>query len=145
MSKHYLLLFCIFMISCNSVHKQDMSLNVIKKDTLINYSINGISAEGTEAKAIYRDKKIYKCIVSIYAETGKAIINYLFGLDSINVSEEKYSYSKSIENVKSKKDIQLDYKINYIIDYNGNIINTPISKRTDIFQELKKTIPFKLK
>ena len=45
--------------------------DVIKKDTIITYNIDGISSEGTEAKVIYKKQKIYESEINVYERRAK--------------------------------------------------------------------------
>lgn len=139
-------------VSCNFKNKQERKKinnnsqhNTIVKDTLITYDIEGISAEGAECIASYRNGKVVKCSTNVYGETGQATIVYQFESNRIKVSETKYSYRKELENLKFDEDMRLDYKKSYLIDFKGNIIGQPIQVRTDIFQEIETTVRFELK
>lgn len=138
-------------ISCNqNQEKQTKDFNLelrnssIPKDTLITYNINKISTEGAEAKVNYKNGRIIKSVTNIYAETWQASIYYKFLKDKIEVIESKYLYNTEIKNVKSLDDMQLDYKITYFIDFNGNLLEKKNIKRLDIFNEFKEVVPFKL-
>lgn len=109
------------------------------------YDIDGISAEGAEAEVSYRDGKISQSITHIYGETGRASIAYHFEKDKIKVLEKMYSYKTAIDEVKSDKDMVLDYEISYFIDYNGKVIGKENPDRFDIFTEFKEAVPFEIK
>ncbi|MDR2123173.1 MAG: hypothetical protein LBP34_08620 [Flavobacteriaceae bacterium] len=148
----YIIIFCLSFASCNFAQKQETRQSInkpdfyrIAKDTLVTYDIEGISTEGAEAKVNYVNGKITKSITNIYAGTGQASVVYEFDTDKIKVLETKNSYKTEIENVKSDKDMKLEYKRSYFIDYSGNLIGESIPDRIDIFQEFKKIIPFELK
>lgn len=152
MLKYIIACLCFVIVSCNFTHKQEMEsasnnsdFRSVVKDTLITYDIEGISAEGAEAKVNYVNGKIFKSVTSIYGETGQATIIYEFEMDKIKVLETKYSYKSEIENVKSNKDMRLDYEIGYFIDFKGNLIGKEIPDRIDIFKEFEEAIPFELK
>jgi hypothetical protein len=157
-SKPYLMLNYIIVclsfiiISCNPNSQQETRSNDRKlefgtkvKDTLITYNIEGISAEGAECKASYVSGKIVKGVTNIFGETGQVMIVFEFEANRIKVLESKYNYKTELKNVKSEKDMELEYGISYFIDFKGNVIGKPIQNRIDIFEELKKTVPFELK
>ena len=149
----YIIVYLQFVIaSCNCNHAQETGSSnnkpdfiTITQDTLITYDIKGISTEGAGAKVNYVSGKITKSVTSIYGETGQATIIYEFDTDKIKVLETKYSYKTTIENIKSEKDMKLEYKISYIIDFKGNLIGKEIPKRIDVFKEFKEAVPFELK
>jgi hypothetical protein len=145
---------CMFfiIISCNFANKREVgsvnnnsNLNKMAKDTLMIYDIEGISAEGAEAKVSYVNGRITNSVTSVYGETGQATIIYEFETDKIKVLETKYSYRLGIENVKSDEDMLLNYEMSYFIDFNGNLIGKEFHDRIDIFKEFKETVPFELK
>ncbi|MGJ1420759.1 hypothetical protein ACR79T_14145 [Sphingobacterium spiritivorum] len=146
-------IFFLLLVSCNftekgKIRKNDINqsdVSVISNDTLIKYDIEGISTEGTEAEVRYVNGKIAKSTTSVYGETGQANIIYEFDSDRIKVLETKYSYLTGLANLKSDKDIKLEYKISYSIDLKGHLIGKEIPVRIDIFNEFKNTVPFELK
>lgn len=151
MIKYIIVCLSFVFVSCKFSHKQEMGVancnydfSKVLKDTLITYELDGISLEGTETKVNYINSKITKSFTSVYGETGLATIIYEFGTDKIKVLETKYSYKSGIEKVKSNKDLKLDYKICYFIDFNGNLLGKDITERIDIFKEFKEAVPFEL-
>lgn len=152
MMKYIIVCLSFVIVSCKFSSKQEMgSINnksdfsKVAKDTIITYDIEGFSAEGAGAKVNYVNGKITKSVTSIYGETGQATITYEFDTDKIKVLETKYSYKTTIENVKSDKDMKLDYEISYFIDFKGNLIGKEIPDKIDIFKEFKDAVPFELK
>lgn len=152
MMKYIIVCLSFVIVSCKFSSKQEIgSINnksdfsKVEKDTILTYDIEGISAEGAEAKVNYANGKITKSVTSIYGETGQATITYEFDTDKIKVLEIKYAYNTTIENVKSDKDMKLDYEISYFIDFKGNLIGKAIPDRIDIFKEFKDAVPFELK
>jgi hypothetical protein len=148
------IIVCVFfvLVSCNPIHKQEagrghneLDFNMMAKDTLVTYDIEGISTEGTVANVNYVNGKITKSVINIYGETGQARILYKFDIDKIKVLETKYSYKMGIENVKSDEDMQIDYEIEYFIDFKGNLLGKEISDRIDIFKEFREVVPFELR
>jgi|SRR5690606_2393953 len=151
MMKYIIICLSFLTVSCNFSHKQEKGsvtnksdFNVVAKDTLITYDIEGISTEGAGAKVNYVNGKISKSVTSIYGETGQGVVIYEFETDKIKVMETKYSYKSGIENVKSNEDMQLDYEISYFIDFRGNLIGKEIPERIDIFKEFQEVVPFEL-
>lgn len=152
MLNYIIVCLSFIIVSCNPNNQQEArstdkksDIGTKVKDTLITYDIEGISAEGSECKASYVSGKIAKCVTNLFGETGQAMIVYEFEANRIKVLETKYVYKTELKNVKSDKDIELDYEISYLIDFKGNVIGKPIQNRMDIFEELKKTVPFELK
>ena len=149
----YLIIYVSFLsISCNISHRQEIksikkeSISFQKsKDTLIVYDIEGISLDGAEAMVNYVNGRITKSVTNIYGETGQGTVLYKFEKDRIRVTETKYSYKLQIENVKSNKDMQLNYKVIFYMDFNGNILGDEIPYRIDIFKEFTKKVPFEIK
>jgi hypothetical protein len=147
----------LFMISCGSnEHQQDKSIVVkfsntaetsqlMKKDTIIVYDIEGISSEGAAAKTKYEKGKIQESTINIYGETGQARINYIFSSNQIDVKEQVFSYKTELENVNSKEDMILEKELFYSMDLNGVPLGKVDKDRIDIFQEFKEVVPFKLK
>lgn len=115
------------------------------RDTTIEYSIEGISAEGTSAIAKYTGGKIAECTVSVYGETGQIRVYYTFKENRINVTEKQFSYNASIENVKTEKDMKVNKEFTYVLDLSGTVIGKVESDRADIFSEFKKVVPFEIK
>lgn len=152
MMKYIIVCLSFVIVSCKFSSKQEMgSINnksdfsKVAKDTIITYDIEGVSAEGAGANVNYVNGKITKSVTRIYGETGQATITYEFDTDKIKVLETKYSYKTTIENVKSDKDMKLDYEISYFIDFKGNLIGKEIPDKIDIFKEFKDAVPFELK
>ncbi len=146
--RYILVSLLLINMSCNLIGQQNISNDsnpeLVSRDTLIIYDIDGISAEGTEAKVNYVNGKISRSMISIYGETGQASIIYEFEKDKINVSEKKFLYKTNIENVKFDTDMFLDYEISYTIDFKGNLINKQISEWIDIFKEFSDVVPFEI-
>lgn len=113
-------------------------------ETSITYNIEGISSEGAEAKVTYVNGKISKSITSIYGETGQATIIYEFGAEKIKVLEYKYSYKSRIGDVESDRDLSLEYRISYFINYDGKVVGGEAPEHIDIFQEFRRVVPFEL-
>lgn len=128
----------------NSDVVQQTNETIVEKDTIIVYDIDNISSEGTEAVVKYHNGKIQESTISIYGETGQAKIIYLFSTDSIYVMEKEYAYNEDLKKVSSEKDMKIKKEINYIIDWNGQLIGNSGKDRLDVFQEFKKVVPFKL-
>ena len=116
------------------------------KDTVIEYFIEGISAEGSSVKAKYISGKIVECTINIFGETGQIRILYKFQEGKINVLEKQYTYKAGIlSSIKTEKDMKLRKEISYILDENGIPVGNVDSERTDIFTEFKKAVPLEIK
>lgn len=146
----------IIYVSCNN-RQQSMQPNsvdsiavnptkaVAAKDTSIEYSIEGVSSEGTSAKAKYVGGRIKECEITVYGETGQSKIVYIFSDNKIDVSEKQLTYNTSLENTKSDKDMKVKKEITYVLDLNGNPIGKADVDRADIFSEFKKVVPLEIK
>jgi hypothetical protein len=89
-------------------------------DTTITYSIEGLSAEGSELEAHYIRDTIKEVTWKLYGETGQSVIKYIF-LNKVVMAEEKnYVYEKSITEVNNEGDIRLKSQLNYVLDTSGN-------------------------
>ena len=152
MMKHIIMVYlCFIFISCHFSSKQEIGsvngksdLSGVAKDTLITYNLEGISTECAEANVNYMNGIINKSIIYIYAGTWQATIVYEFEENKIKVLETKYSYNVEIDNVKADKDMQIDYKRSYFIDFNGNLLGNEFSERIDVFKEFEDVVPLKL-
>ena len=122
----------------------DFQLSTATNEKSITYNIEGISSEGAEAKVNYVNGKISKSITTVYGETAQATIIYEFGAEKIKVLETKYSYKSRIEEVESDRDLSLDYRISYFIDYDGKVVGAEAPEHIDIFQEFQRVVPFEL-
>ena len=149
------LIAIIASLSCNSkVPESEIGIDtkaqiknklVPQKDTTIEYSIDGLSSEGIRAIAKYFQGKIKECTISIYGETGQNRIYYTFDEGKINVVEKHFIYKAGIESVKTENGLKLNKQFSYVLDINGTVVGKAESDRSDIFFELKKVVPFKIK
>lgn len=119
---------------------------VIPKDTIIEYDIEGISAESSEAKVHYINGAVRDVEWHIYGETGQVFISYTFQQNgTIKALEKTYTYPGSLESVKSDKDIRLKKTFSYQLDSNGVLLSKVTDKDfVNIFPDLKKNVPLKL-
>lgn len=114
------------------------------KDTTMTFSIEGLSAEGSEVKAHYIGDTIKDAKWEIYGETGQVVILYQFLKNgTIRVAEKRYDYKTNLGEVHSEKDMYLKSSLLYILDNNGE----PIAKIKDknfnnLFVYFKQKIPF---
>ena len=122
----------------------DFQLSRATNEKSITNNIEGISSEGAEAKVNYVNGKISKSITTVYGETAQATIIYEFGAEKIKVLETKYSYKSRIEEVESDRDLSLDYRISYFIDYDGKVVGAEAPEHIDIFREFQRVVPFEL-
>lgn len=115
-------------------------------DTVISFSIEGLSSEGSEIKAHYINDTITEAQWDIFGETGKTSIKYdFFKNGNIQATERQYSYKVQISDVKSPNDITLKDSISYLFDTSG-IVKTVIDKGfTDVYADFKAKVPLVLK
>jgi hypothetical protein len=119
----------------------------LASDTIIFYEMEGLSSEGAEAKVYYKASgNIDSARISIYGASGQVQIEMSFSKVQIKVIERSYFYQQPLSEIKTEEDIHFKSEIEYIIDYNGNILN----KKSDveylnIFMDFKKVVPFKIK
>lgn len=140
-----------FIVACNSKARENNfksdtqnAFSAQTKDTIIKYDLEGISTEGTEAKAKYSKNKIIECELNIYGETGQAQIIYKFTTDKIIVTQRDYIYNKQLDKIDSNEDIKLNSSLKYDIEYSGKIIGRKPDGIIEIFNEVKKQVPFAL-
>lgn len=160
MLKYCLLVSCIVIAACNtkqnSAKKND---SVVVKEHIQNAKINSntdtltriftlegnFSSEGNEGRAFYQSGKIQKAAITFYGEMGKAVYLYIFKTTEINVSQQRYNYKTNFTEVKSDKDIVKQEEVNFTTDLNGKVISGYNTKADlDVFNELKKVVPFEL-
>lgn len=157
--KHFVLLFLfLFVVSCNQKRNVEFVVdssapplstnlknNLLNKDTIIVYDLEGFSSEGTEAIVDYKSGYIQSVEVSMYGETGQAKVHYTFYKDSISVLEKQYRYTKRIEDVKSDDDILLESSVSYSINQSGHVLKgDTLATSIAIFNGIKEKIPFVL-
>lgn len=143
----------LFLFCCkNNNKKENISNKAVKNtieennlvDTTIIYNIEGISSEGSEAKAIYKKNKIVKSEVSIYGETGQIQIEYSFDNDTINVIEKQFGYKIGGIDTNQLNELILKKQLEYKMNTTGKLIGNPSVERTDIFKEFTKSVPMQL-
>lgn len=141
------LLLVAILLACFIERSQSMVSEsaIIPGDTTIVYDLEGISAEGAQAVVHYVKGKIDKSEITIYGETGRTVLVYVFFEKLITVTEEKYKYKKDFSEVKSDKDIKLTKKFTYKMNIDGIPLKNKKLDRTDIFKEFKQVVPFVLK
>jgi hypothetical protein len=114
-------------------------------DTTINISIDGLSAEGSEVIARYRQGRITKVQWNIYGETGRCEINYVFGDSMVTAEEVRYTYKKQLTEVKTDADIAMGSKQTYLLPVNDTPGRMPIDKEhAELFAIFKKSVAFTL-
>lgn len=155
----------IILVSCNNTSTQQQpadtihlvtpavtaqdSLNksntVTYPDTTITYSIEGISSEGSEAIADYHQGKIKEARWTVYGETGRSKINYVFINNTVNAEEIRYTYKKPIMEVKNDKDIAIESKQSYVINLSGPTDSTTAGKeQVELFNVFKQNVALTL-
>lgn len=141
----YMLAVSFLFSSCNLNERNKVKSTNQHKSKTIEYDLGeGISTEGAGATAEYIDGKIKKCTIKIYGETGQIKITYQFVKDYINVTQEDFIYK--IEDGNINNDKWTTKKISYTLDRNGLLIKSNVDqeKISDIFEEVKKSVPFEL-
>ncbi|MDR1706714.1 hypothetical protein [Dysgonomonas sp.] len=139
-----LLLFILLISFSTHIFAMETKL---ASDTIIFYEMEGLSSEGAEAKVYYKASgNIDSARISIYGASGQVQIEMSFSKVQIKVIERSYFYQQPLSEIKTEEDIHFKSEIEYIIDYNGNILN----KKSDveylnIFMDFKKVVPFKIK
>jgi hypothetical protein len=116
------------------------------KDTTITFSIEGLSAEGSEVKAHYINDSLKEATWNIYGETGQSTIKYYFlNNNRVKAEETNYNYQQQLTEVRSKKDMILKNRLTYLLDTNGTLLS--IIKQKDfvnVFPDFKQNVPFVL-
>jgi hypothetical protein len=104
------------------------------------FSLEDVGTEGNEGTAFYWNDSIRKIRIDIYTSMWKYKLLYLFYKTYIRVSEHTYN----IGNVYYGEDIELIKTLFYSVNLNGVPLEKVDNKRVDIFQELKRAVPFEL-
>ncbi|GGH72013.1 hypothetical protein HNQ91_003350 [Filimonas zeae] len=153
----------IILVSCNNTSTQqpadtihlvtpavtaqdslNKSIIVTYHDTTITYLIEGISSEGSEAIADYHQGKIKEARWTVYGETGRSKINYVFINNTVNAEEIRYTYKKPIMEVNDK-DIAIESKQSYVINLPGPIDSTTAGKeQVELFNVFKQNVALTL-
>ena len=135
--------------STTKQHTLKKDIDVIKpisKDTIIFFSIDDISTEGSEVEANYVSDTIKTATWNIFSGSGKDVIKYTFlraGL--IEVFQKSYIYKVSLNDVESAKDMKLTVNLHYTIDTNGVLMYKLYDKNIiNLFADFKKTVPMTL-
>lgn len=113
------------------------------RDTTINFSIEGISAEGSEAVVHYIFDTISTAEWNIFGETGQWMIKYKFLKNgTVRAFEKNYTYKKSLTTVKSDKDMILKNSLQYVLDTNG-VLLTKVNPKdfVNVFSDFKNHVP----
>jgi hypothetical protein len=118
----------------------------VPKDTILIFSIDGLSAEGSEVKAHYINGVIRDATWNIYGETGQSVIYYKFLKgDTVKTEEKNYIYKGSLTEVNSEKDMNLKSSLQYILDTNGVVLSKINEKDfVNVFTDFKKHVPMVL-
>ena len=113
------------------------------RDTTISFSIDGLSAEGSEAVVHYIFDTISTAEWNIYGETGQWMIRYKFLKNgTIKAFEKNYSYKSTLTTVKSDKDKILKSSIQYVLDTNG-VLLTKVNRQdfVNVYSDFKENVP----
>lgn len=119
--------------------------DLVLKDTVVSVSIEGISAEGSETIVNYSQGIIKKSVWTIYGETGKRIITYIFDQNGIiKVKELLYRYNKALGDVRDENDRVLESSLQYSMDTTG-VLKTTVELKdwVNVFDDFKANVPFK--
>ena len=124
------------------LHRNQGHKKLISKDTVIIYSIEGLSTEGSEAKVHYLKNSISDAEWRIFGETGQRIIQYKFFKNGlIHAFEKLYTYKSGLLDIKTNEDIVLKDSLRYQLDTNGNIVSKyPSNGFVNVFPDFKKKI-----
>lgn len=113
-------------------------------DTTIVYSIEGLSAEGSEVTVRYVNKIIRDAVWIIYGETGRREITYMFFDGFVKAIDKTYQFRTHFSEVNSSDDVSLKDSISYTLDFEGHI-RTPVKVGfVNLYPDLKDSIPFAL-
>jgi hypothetical protein len=124
-------------IDLDSIRDEIIQNKLNINDTIkYKFSIEGVGTEGNEGIAYYFAGNLHKVNFDIYTSFWTIHLIYLFEKDKIFVVEETIAIHEKSEQVK---------KISYFINEQGVPFQDVDSNRVDVFQEIKKSIPFYLK
>lgn len=139
-----IVIFFMFAVYSYSSHK---GVCTCLRDTVVEYSLEGISSEGTSVMVKYVDREISSAIITAYGCSGQVQIEYLFDKQKkmIRVREKRYNYQKPITEVESAEDMILAHDMHYCINLEGEIIErNPDIEPTDIFIPFTEAVPFSI-
>lgn len=120
---------------------------VKQTDTILTFSIEGLSAEGSEVQAHYVNDSLRNAIWYIYGETGQSKIKYIFFAKGIIKAEEhSYIYKRQLSDVHHEDDMTLIKSFHYILDTSGALLRKISEKDyVNVFSDFKRNVPFVLK
>lgn len=126
--------------------KSKVKLHLSVLDTVqYKFILEDVGTEGTEGIAYYLNDSLRKIRFKIYTSMGQIHLNYVFNESNIDVIEERFSNKSDIATVQYGKDLELTKTLSYRVDNKGMPVKKVDSDRVDVFQELKKNVPFELK
>jgi len=132
----------------DSLSKEDMPVvfSTGVADTVIYFSVEGLSSEGSEIKAHYINDTITEAQWDIFGETGRITIKYdFFKNGTIQATEKQYLYKVQMSDVQSPNDIALKDTISYLFDTSG-VIKTVMDKDfTDVYPDFRAKVPLVLR
>lgn len=119
---------------------------ITAKDTTLEYDIENVSLEGSDAKVHYVNGVIRGAEWHMYHETGQSVIYYTFLENGIVKAQEKnYGYPAGLESIKSKKDIRLKTSLEYKLDTNGVLLSKIADTEfVNMFEYFKKNVPLRV-
>lgn len=119
----------------DSLKDKIIEAKVLSDTIKYQFSLEDVGTEGNEGTAYYSNNRLQKVKVNIYTSMWETSLLYVFNNGNIIVTERIYNFHEKKKLVKN---------FSYKVDFNGIPLETVQSDRTDIFQELKKAIPFNL-
>jgi len=131
----------------DQVPDRENKLPGIPKDTLIEYTIEDISSESSEAKVHYVNGAIHDVDWYIYGETGQCNIKYTFLPNgTLKALEKRYAYPAGLQSVKTEKDMKLRATLEYQLDTNGVLLSKVKEEDfANVFEDFKKNVPLNLR
>lgn len=150
MKNYSILAISLLVLACNNSEPQaipedETILRNQRSDTVINYSIDGLSAEGSGVKAHYINDTIADATWEIFGETGQLNIKYTFQPNGeISAEEKHFGYKTGLQEVQSQQDIVLSDSINYKMDSTGKVLSAVPETFTNVYSDFKSNVPLVL-
>ena len=121
----YSTVLIILFTSCTNVHDPADG----NQDTSIHLFLDSVASYGTEIIAHYTNDTLFCCSVLAKDDTKKTLIRYYLDGDSVEVNQIDFFYKYALStkpklNIDSLWDEMIDSVsvVNYILNYNGDII-----------------------
>ncbi len=151
MKNYSILAVLLVLLSCNSsdtqnIPEEEVVLDNHRSDTVITYSIDGLSAEGSGVKAHYINDTIADATWEIFGETGQLNIKYTFQPNGeISAEEKHFGYKTGLQEVQSQQDIVLSDSLTYKMDSTGRVLSSVPANFTNVYSDFKSNVPLVLK